>query len=54
MAEAIALLTQYATDVLQLRARRADVAPANERARRLFGKLGYEADDAKLLRNVLR
>lgn len=54
MAEAIALLTQYATDVLQLRALRADVASANERARRLFGKLGYEADDAKLLRSVLR
>lgn len=54
MAEAITLLTRYARDDLGLTGLIADVAPANERAQRLFHKLGYLPDGANMLRNVLR
>lgn len=54
MAEAINLLTQHAAHTLQLTELLADVAPANKRAQGLFRKLGYLADDNKLLRHVLR
>lgn len=41
MAEAIGLLTLFAKDVLQLQRLTADIADQNDRAQRLFRKLGY-------------
>ena len=41
MAEAIGVLTAFAKDVLRLQRLTADVAGENDRAQRLFNKLGY-------------
>nr|GEU28631.1 hypothetical protein [Tanacetum cinerariifolium] len=41
MADALALLTRFAADVLKLKRLIADVAPQNQQAQRLFHKLGY-------------
>ncbi|GGY26329.1 GNAT family N-acetyltransferase [Pseudoduganella albidiflava] len=54
MAEALAVLTAYATGVLGLHALLADVAPENARARRMFERLGYREDGSGLLRIGLR
>jgi RimJ/RimL family protein N-acetyltransferase len=50
MAHAIGLLARYAGDVLRLQSLAADVAPDNQRAQRLFRKLGYQPDGSGLLR----
>ena len=49
MAEALALLTGFAADVLKLKRLIADVAPENRRARRLFDKLGYRQERPGIL-----
>ena len=49
MAEAIGLLTGFAKDVLRLERLTADVAVENERAQRLFKKLGYTAGPSGML-----
>ena len=45
MSEAVRLLMGYAADVLRLRRLKADVAAENDRAHRLFGRLGYRRVD---------
>lgn len=49
MAIAIGMLTSFARDVLQLQRLTADVAPDNERAQRLFNRLGYTPDESGML-----
>ena len=44
MAEALSLLMRFASDVLRLNRLTADVAPENERAQRLFKKLGFRQE----------
>lgn len=44
MTEAVSLLTSFARDVLRLNRLAADVARENERAQRLFRKLGYRQE----------
>ena len=50
MAQAITLLADYARDHLQLNYLIADVAAANERANRLFRKLGHVHNESALWR----
>ena len=54
MTEAIGLLTTFAKDVLRLHRLAADVASGNERAERLFKRLGYEREDSGMLGTDLR
>lgn len=49
MAEAHGLLQRFAGDVLRLKRLAADVAPGNERAQRLFTKLGYRHEQSGAL-----
>jgi len=44
MQEAVRLLTVYARDVLRLRRLLADVHPGNDRAHRLFARLGFRRE----------
>lgn len=50
MTEAIGVLAEYAAGVLRLDGLLADVAPENERARRMFARLGYRDDGSGMLR----
>ena len=49
MAEAIGLMTGFAKEVLLLRRLTADVAVENDRAQRLFKKLGYTVEPSGML-----
>ncbi|RSZ56248.1 N-acetyltransferase [Massilia atriviolacea] len=54
MRDAMALLMKYAGDVLCLDRLIADVALENERAQRMFKKLGYRKDSSGMLAIALR
>lgn len=53
MTEAIGVLALYAAEVLRLEGLTADVAPENDRARRLFARLGYRDDGGGMLLTIL-
>lgn len=54
MSEALALVIRFAADGLRLGRLSADIAPDNERSRRLFLRLGFQRTSSDMLEIALR